>query len=1038
MMTDNQWDKTTRMIDNTASASNDADYAGDRTLKAPSSMMAAAQSNDEPDYESTRRSDMSFAPQESEESLAGHVFMLKGEGYREVKCLSDNSGEAQVFLVEKDGKEFVLKVYYPNFDVDKKLLQTIRSFHFEMIVRLFDYGKTYVEGKNRNYELMEYLRGGTLKDLRIEGNFNRFRRLVLQAAGALAYCHKNNILHKDIKPTNFFFRDESQQELVLGDFGISSLQTNGSNTFRTTQARTPIYAAPEMYTDVIDGEVEITPAADFYSLGMTLFAAWLGENPMSSNERLMMRQKNEGRLPRMDELPDQVKKLIQGLTSVNKMTRWGYDEVERWFLGEDVAVDISSPFLRYKSFIVDPDRNLVAENVHELVPMLLENEQLGKNYLYNGRIVQWLEACGNTKLSAVVNEIVTQRYPTDQRAGLYASAFTMDSSQPYRDIKGVACEDVHSVALSLLSHREEYSLILKNANDPVFIWLESRTKCHVDRLRSYFNEDCEPRISLMRLVLEIDPDIPFLTHRSTLNIQDIVQYFGNAEPTEDEWHSLCDGRLLSWLYVHEDMVKCDNVMKMTAGKEFSMDLAYKVLYSADRTAAYDLREAQTPQAVGDILANQLKQLEHVSADELANQMSAFSNTEDGRFYFFAEIHGWYDLLNEAKRCFDMNSEENRERLGAYDLRTALYRFCRSLGVIPTYLLPNGTLLSDGKQLDANQVPQMRTEIRNGALSQWLSVFFHEDPTRDFQEEYSYERELEAWLMAIGSIDPQQFHYRRFAKAREDTKARIAEVRREWNGAQSREKTFMAIYYIVCFIWVVMVLFVGFSNKDYVMAHPYVTIGLPVGGMTAIIVATRSYFNGYGSTIAALWGIVGALTVLIPIYTLRFVYTSFPQLFTVAVLLLTGGYMVVCHYTDFRKAQQTDAKFVNDVLKHEDLKSVLIDPLYYTFKTRSHRYKGSKFGLLDNVADQVHSLSGETVLHYIQWAIMILLLVGEFVLYSPSLMNMKNPDLGKGYISNFENVVGTGDFKTKSESEEVQQQEGEVTENNESSESEGNE
>lgn len=1035
MMTDNQWDKTTRMTDNAASAGPKTDFDADKTLKAPSSM-PMPESAQEPDYESTRRSDMSFNQPEPEESLSGHVFLLKGESYREVKCLSDNSGEAQVFLVEKDNKEFVLKVYYPNFDVDKKLLQTIRSFHFEMIVNLFDYGKTYVEGKNRNYELMEYLRGGTLKDLRLEGNFNRFRRLVLQAAGALEYCHKNNILHKDIKPTNFFFRDESQQELVLGDFGISSLQANDSKTFRTTQARTPIYAAPEMYTDVIDGEVEITPAADFYSLGMTLFATWLGENPMSSNERLMMRQKNEGRLPRMDELPDQVKKLIQGLTSVNKMTRWGYKEVERWFLGEDVAVDISSPFLRYKSFIVDPDRNLVAENVHELVPMLLENEQLGKNYLYNGRIVAWLEACGNTKLSAVVNEIVTTRYPNDQRAGLYASAFTMDSSQPYRDIKGVACEDVHSLALTLLSHRDEYSLILKNANDAVFIWLETRTKCNVDRLRSYFNEDIEPRIALMRLILEIDPDIPFLTHHATLNIQDIVHYFGYAEPTEDEWQSLCDGRLLSWLYVHEDMVKCDNVIKLTKGKAFSMDLAYKVLYSADRTAAYDLREAQTPQAIGDILANQLKQMEHVVADELASQVSAFSDTEEGRFYYFAELHGWYDLANEGKRCFDMNSEENRERLGAYDLRTALYRFCRSLGVIPTYLLPNGTLLTDGKQLDANQIPQMRTEIRNGALSQWMSVFYHEDPTRDFQEEYSYERELEAWLMSLGSIDPQQFHYRRFAKAREDTKARIAEVRREWNGARSREKTFMAIYYVACFIWAVLVLFVGFSNKDYIMAHPYVSIGLPVGGMTAVIVATRSYFNGYGSTISALWGLLGALTVLIPIYTLKFVYGSFPGLFTPAVLLLTGLYMFVCHLTDFRKEQQTDSKFVNDVLKHEDLKSVLIDPLYYTFKTRSHRYKGSKFGLLDDVADQVHSLSGESVLHYFQWALMILLLVGEFCVFSPQIFNVKNPDLGKGYISNFEKTIGSGSNASEPDPQEQQQEEG--AEQNEQIESEGNE
>ena len=326
-------------------------------------------------------------------------FILKGVSYKKVECLSESSGEAQIFLVEHDGQEFVLKVYYPNFDVNKNLMLTIRSFAFEMIVKLYDFGKTYVEGKHRYYELMEYLHGGTLNKYQLGGDLNRFRRIALQGAAALAYCHNYNILHKDIKPSNFFFRDDAHEELVLGDFGISSMLEKDGKAHRTTQARTPIYAAPEMYSDVIDGVVELTPAADFYSLGMTLFALWLGENPMSSNERVMMRQKNEGRLPRLNELPETVKHIVQGLTAVNPMSRWGYEQVEKWFLGEEVAVDISSPFLRYKNFIVDPERNLVADNVHELIPLLIDNERLAINYLYNGRIAGWLEQCGNVKLS---------------------------------------------------------------------------------------------------------------------------------------------------------------------------------------------------------------------------------------------------------------------------------------------------------------------------------------------------------------------------------------------------------------------------------------------------------------------------------------------------------------------------------------------------------------------------------------------------------------------------------------------------------------
>ena len=114
-------------------------------------------------------------------AVSSGLFVLKGVEYRKVRCLNSSSGEAQVFLVEhgrnENGKLFVLKVYYPNFDTNKKLLKRIHSFNFEMIVRLYDYGKTYVDGKHRDYELMEYLCGGTLSEYKLKGDLNQFRRI---------------------------------------------------------------------------------------------------------------------------------------------------------------------------------------------------------------------------------------------------------------------------------------------------------------------------------------------------------------------------------------------------------------------------------------------------------------------------------------------------------------------------------------------------------------------------------------------------------------------------------------------------------------------------------------------------------------------------------------------------------------------------------------------------------------------------------------------------------------------------------------------
>ena len=921
-----------------------------------------------------------------DEELRANTFDLKGELYEKVSCLSDNSGEAQVFLVRKDEREYVLKVYYPNFSVNKKLLQVIRSFKFEMIVHLIDYGMTYVDAKHRCYELMEYLRGGTLQGYSVDNDINQFRRIALQAASALQYCHLNNILHKDIKPSNFFFRDEDHRQLVLGDFGISLLLEHDGKPYRTSQARTPIYAAPEMYSDVIDGEVEITPAADYYSLGITLMALWLGENPMSSNERVMMKQKNEGRLPRLNELPSMVRQIVQGLTSVNPNTRWTYNEVEKWFQGEEVPIDISSPFLRYKTFIVDPERNLVADNVHELVPLLLENEQLGINYLYNGRLAGWFESCGNSKLSTVMKDITNNRYPNDKKAGFMSAIYSMEPTYPYKDIKGVICEDVHSIALSLLTNQDSYALLLQNSNDALFLWLESHTKKNVGRLRSYFKLESDPHVAIMRMVYEMDEDISFLSRRPSNTLKEIVHSFGMLDLAEDDWHALVDGRLLSWMYSHADMMACEQLRILTMDQPYSETLAYKVLYNLDREAGYDLRNACTAEEIGEHISERMMQLEHMPEADFEKSMLDITE-KDGRFAYYAQLHGWNDMLEEATRCFDLKSDENRERMGAYDMRTALYRFCMILGTTPKYLLSNGVILTSGRTISEENAAFIRTEIRNGAFAQWLSVFYHEDPTHDFGEPYSYESVLAEWIMTLGQYDDHQQHYVRFTKARNETQERISEVRQQWKRAQRGERFWRYLFYGLCGIWILLLIFFGIMGKTYIMEHPYKTIMLPVGGMSAVIVATRAYFKGFGSTLSALWGLLGLLSSLIPIYVLKFVWTSMPSLFTVAVLLLSALYILVCHFTDFRKEQHTDVGTVSSLLKADDIATSLLDPLYYTFKTRSVRYNGSKFGVFDDLSNQVRSLSGESLIHYIEWCAMALILILEFVLFSPKFLNL---------------------------------------------------
>lgn len=962
----------------------------DVTIRLNTTDVRPVVTGDEPDEDRTLRADSvaSFHPLNTRE------FILHGVTYSYVRSLSDSSGEAQVFLVSRDDKEYVLKVYYPNIDIRRDTLKIVANLDFDMIVRVYDYGRVYVDGKNRSYELMEYLRGGTLNHCSLNGDINAFRRIALQAAAALACCHNNNIIHKDIKPGNFFFRDVEQKEVVLGDFGISSVIADNCHLHRTTQARTPLYAAPEMYNDVIDGEVEISTAADYYSLGIMLMTLWMGKSMMNANERIIMRRKSEGRLPGVNELPERVRIIVQGLTAVNPETRWTYEEVEQWFLGESPKVDIASPYLKYKSFVVDPERNIVADNVHELVPMLVDNERIACGYLYGGTITEWLEKCGNTKLSVIVDDIVKNRYPADQTAGLMVTAYTMDPAFPYKDIKGDLCDDVHSVAISLMSYADEYAVILVNHNDRLWLYLETHLRVDINRMRSYFvrDNDKDNRKAVMRMVYEIDPDAPFFSRYQSATLPEIVGCFGRNDMTEDEWRSITDGRLLSWMYSHVDNMACESLRIMTENQPYSRLLAYKVLYNLDRKAAYDLLDIDTPQKVGERLAEQLVEWQHASDEDLAERMAEYSSP-DGRFQYFAHLHGWFEQLSEAQRCFDLTSEENRDRLGAYDLRTAAYRFCRILGVTPQYALSCGARLDDGHDIDNRYRSEIRSEIRSGCFRQWLSVFYHENPCHDFIEPYSYERMLEQWVNLLGDFDAHQPYSKRFVTAKDETARRYAEVRSSYDRAKMRENLWRMLFYGLCSVWILLVVLFGVSGRDYLLGHSFMTIGIPVGGVSALIVGLRAFFRGYGFLLSALWGLLGAVTSLIPVWILRFVNAQCPSLFVVVVIALTLIYMGVCHYTDFKGESKEDKKLISEVLD-DDINSTLIEPLYYTFKTKSYRFKGSKFGLFDDVQNRINTVAGERVLHYMLWSLMVFLLVLEMIIYSPSLMNVPNPGTDK--------------------------------------------
>ena len=153
--------------------------------------------------------------------------------------------------------------------------QSAASLTHPNIVSIFDVGNE----DNLYYIVMELIQGKTLKEIITEDGKLSWKwsvNIAIQIASALETAHKNNIIHRDIKPHNIIITEDGMAKVT--DFGIAKAVSNSTITAFGTTIGSVHYFSPEHarggFTDA---------KSDLYSLGVVMYEMLTGKVPFDAD-----------------------------------------------------------------------------------------------------------------------------------------------------------------------------------------------------------------------------------------------------------------------------------------------------------------------------------------------------------------------------------------------------------------------------------------------------------------------------------------------------------------------------------------------------------------------------------------------------------------------------------------------------------------------------------------------------------------------------------------------------------------------------------
>ncbi len=157
------------------------------------------------------------------------------------------------------------------------------------IVSIYDVGNE----SNVYFIVMELIQGKTLKEIIDEEGTISWKwavNIAIQIASALEMAHRNNIIHRDIKPHNIIITEEGVAKVT--DFGIAKAVSNSTITAFGTTIGSVHYFSPEHarggFTDA---------KSDIYSLGVVMYEMLTGRVPFDADTPVSVALKHMQEIP---------------------------------------------------------------------------------------------------------------------------------------------------------------------------------------------------------------------------------------------------------------------------------------------------------------------------------------------------------------------------------------------------------------------------------------------------------------------------------------------------------------------------------------------------------------------------------------------------------------------------------------------------------------------------------------------------------------------------------------------------------------------